>query len=201
VIVSDFVPESAPEIPRTPYANEIATHLGQDHIDRLTDVFAEIGVADWLERHPFSRLEIMHQVWDEGVAVNGVYFFQDRLLKIATTRAKSEYGQRFEWQRVYSVSSTAETQIEATQMTLVHELGHHIHNILAGLDEQHFLETTRTVFLRGGTTYSKQNPLEYFAESFALYSYFPTELLVKDVDGYVMIEGVLERIGLEVKQR
>jgi hypothetical protein len=115
--VSDFIPERAAEIPQTPYANELATHLGQDHIDRLTEVFVEIGVADWLERHPFSRLELRATIFHNRQPVNGLYWFDSRLVQISSTRDPREYHQQFVWQNVYSVSSTAQTQTEAIQKT------------------------------------------------------------------------------------
>jgi hypothetical protein len=199
--VSDFVPESAAEIPSTPYAKQITTHLGQDHIDRLTQIFVDMGAAPWLEQYPFSRLELAHNVFYDGRLASGVYSYKTGILQIATTRAKSEYGYAFQWQNIYSVSSAGETQFQATQRTLVHELGHHLHAVLAHMDMELFRETTRAVILRGGTTYSRDNHLEYFAETFALYTFYPTELLVKDMDGYGMIELALERVGLEVKQQ
>lgn len=199
--MSDFVPDNAAEIPSTPYTKQIATHLGQDHIDRLTQIFVDIGVAQWLEQYPFSRLELTQNVIYDNRLASGVYSYKTGILKIATTRAKSEYGYPFRWQSIYSVSSTGETQFQATQRTLVHELGHHLHAILARMDMEFFMETTRAVILRGGTTYSKNNQLEYFAETFALYVFYPTELLVKDGFGYGMIESALERVGLEVKQQ
>jgi hypothetical protein len=138
VSVSDSIPDYAAEIPRTPYANALETHVGQDHINRLTQVFIDIGVAHWLEEHPFSRLELTHAVVYRGQNVNGLYDFLQRTLKIATTRDSSEYGQTFEWQRAYSVSSTGKTPTETVQMTLVHELGHHIHNILGQTHRAYF---------------------------------------------------------------
>ncbi len=200
VSVSDSIPDYAAEIPRTPYANALETHVGQDHINRLTQVFIDIGVAHWLEEHPFSRLELTHAVMYRGQNVNGLYDFLQRTLKIATTRDSSEYGQTFEWQRAYSVSSTGKTPTETVQMTLVHELGHHIHNILGQTHRAYFNETLAMVFLQGGTTYAQKDHLEYFAESFALYVFYPTELLVKDPNGYGMIEKTLRLVGLEVKQ-
>ena len=86
-------------------------------------------------------------------------------------------------------------------MTLVHELGHHIPNMLGIADRAYFDVTLRLVFLQGGTNCAKLNNLEYFAESFALYVYYPTELLIQDFQGYGMIEKTLKILGLEVRQQ
>jgi hypothetical protein len=200
--VSESPPEtpldSAFEIPSSPYALETVTHLNQDQLERLTGIFKDIGVDGWLERNPLSRLELSKEVLDDGVAVNGIYSFVNQTIRVATARDKREYGRTFEWQRVYSVSSTAQTPFEAIQRTLVHELGHHVHNLLRRLNEPQFVETQRVNFLQAGTVYGKRNPLEYFAECFALYVYFPDPLERKDPSGYVMLEKALHRVGLEV---
>jgi hypothetical protein len=199
--VSDSTPDHAAEIPFTPYAQVIETHVGQDHIDRLTQIFSEIGVAKWLEEHPLSRLELSHAVFYQGQSVNGLYDFLECTIKIATTRDSNEYGKVFEWQRIYSVSSTGKTPIETVQITLVHELGHHIHKILGDINEECYIETLRCFPLYSGTSYGQRSRFEYFAESFALYVFYPTELLVKDPAGYGMIEKTLGVVGLEVRQQ
>jgi hypothetical protein len=199
--MNDFTPDQAAEIPQTPYAREIETHVGQDYIDRLTHIFKDIGVSDWLEQYPLSRLELRETVLNKGRPVNGVYSFKQKSLRASTTRERNQYGYPFEWQRVNSVSSTAETQFLSIQITLVHELGHHIHNMLGITDRTYFDATLRFVFLQGGTNYANLDNIEYFAESFALYVYYPTELLVKDPQGYGMIEKTLEILGLEVRQQ
>jgi hypothetical protein len=197
--VSDSTPDQAAEIPQTPYAREIETHVGQDRIDRLTHIFKEIGVAEWLERHPLSRLELTQQVFtDAGNAANGIYSFILQKMQVATTRDVSEIRKVFEWQRVYSVSSTAQTPTEAIQRTLVHELGHHIHNMLQLRFLNVFKQTLAVNYLAGGTLYAQYNKQEYFAESFALYVFFQGELLQRDPEGHAMIELALNQLGLEV---
>gem|GEM_PF-1478846 len=196
----DPLPDSSAEISSSPYALETVTHLSADQLERLTGIFKDIGVDEWLEQNPLNRLELSKEVLDDGVAVNGIYSFTNKTIQVATARDKREYGRAFEWQRVYSVSSTAQTPFEAIQRTLVHELGHHVHNVLRRLNEPQFVQTQRANFLQAGTVYGKRNPLEYFAECFALYVYFPDPLERKDPSGYVMLEKALHRVGLEVTQ-
>jgi hypothetical protein len=200
--VSDFVPDSAAEIPSTPYAKQIATHLGQDHIDRLTQIFVDIGVAQWLEQYPFSRLELTRTVFDhQRQAVNGLYSFKSTVLQIATQRSKNEFGKVFEWGRVHSVSSTGELQRDAVQRTLIHELGHHIHKVLLDEHPELFDITAKMLPIFGGTAYAKSSWREYFPETFALYVFFGNELALKDPAGYGIMEQVLKAVGLEVKQQ
>jgi hypothetical protein len=197
--MTDFTPDQAAEIPQTPYAREIETHVGQDRIDRLTDIFKEIGVSDWLEANPLSRLELTQQVFtDAGNPANGMYSFVFQTMHVATTRDVSEIRKVFDWQRVYSVSSTAQTPTEAIQRTLIHELGHHIHNLLQLRFLDVFKRTLAVNYLAGGTLYAQYNKQEYFAESFALYVFFQSELLQRDPVGHAMIEAALTRLGLEV---
>jgi len=198
--VSEDLPHVVAEVPRTSYAGEIVTHLNQDHIDRLSGVFDDIGAAQWLEKNPFGRLELTKEVLDDdGSLVNGLYDFRDATVQVTTKRDKAEYRKTFEWQRVYSVSSTGRTQAEAVQKTLVHELGHHIHGVLKRTDPDFYEQTRRAVLLAGGTQYAQGNFYEYFAESFALYTYQRPALLERDPRGHAMIEMALKRVGMEVK--
>jgi hypothetical protein len=202
LLPDDALPNNAAEMPHTPYAPILETHLGQDHIDRIVQIFEEIGVTQWLEQNPLSQLHFTREVFsDFNTSVNGMYSFLTATLHVATQRDRATYGKTFEWGAVHSVSTTGVLQIDAVQRTLVHELGHHIHATLGKVDLESFNKTMRAVFLRGGTTYSKRDNIEYFAESFALYVFYPTELLVKDVDGYGMIEKALGVVGLEVEQK
>ena len=203
------VDEPSPDLPNTvaeaslskPYAGEIVAAQGQDYLERVTGIYDEIGASEWLQNNPLERMEFLESVTDEGSPVNSLYLFKEKTMRVSTRRDRDSYGQRFEWERVYSVSSTAQTQLDAVQMTLVHELGHHVHNTLGNLDPEAFSATLNANRFQGGTTYAKSRVLEYFAESFALYTFYPTELMVKDPDGYGMIEKALGCVGLEVKQR
>jgi hypothetical protein len=196
--VSDFLPDYAAEIPQTPYAKVIVTHMNQDHINRLTQVFEEIGAKRWLEENPLSRLELTHFVVFQGKNVNGLYDFQEKVMQVATMRSPDEYHKVFDWQRIHSVSSTGDTQMESLKRTMIHELGHHIHNILMDMDVDLFGRTLRVNFLAGGTLYAQTSEYEYFAETFSLYVYFHDELLKRDAAGHGMIRLALSRIGLEV---
>jgi hypothetical protein len=200
-VVSNLTPEYAAEIPHTRYARAIITHFNQDHIDRLTKVFEEIGVALWLEQNPLTRLELTRKVVDEDeIEVNGLYSFKNKTIQVATERSTDEYHKVFEWQRVHLVSSTGQTPLEVLQKTLIHELGHHIHNILSLTDSEAFGKTLRTHFLAGGTSYAQSSKYEYFAETFALYVFFRDELLKHDSGGHAMIEQALACVGLEVNR-
>jgi hypothetical protein len=175
--VSDLLPDpiSNPdvvaEVRSTPYARELVTHWNQDHIDRVIQVVENMGAADWLKANPLTRLEFEREVVLDGISMNGVYSFTDRVLQIATSRDRDlgEFGKDFIWNQVHSVSVTGQTPTESIQRTLVHELGHHVHNILGEVDLAEFNKTIRVNWLRGGTVYARTSYQEYFAETFAMY--------------------------------
>ncbi len=197
--VSDSLPDQAAEVTRTPFAAEVVTHLSQDHIDRLTRVFAEIGVSGWLERHPLRRLELMPEVLSDAIPVNGLYKFTEQVMQVATFRNKGDFGKPFVWQSIFSVSSVGESPLEANRRTLVHELGHHIHGRLFEADVEGWRQTVGALLLRGGSVISRRNAFEYFAETFALLVYHRAALENHDPEGYGMIQKALGVLHLEVK--
>ncbi len=77
----DPLPDYAAEIPSTPYARVLETHTGQDYVDRVTHVFEDIGVKEWLEANPLSRLELTRELRsDFGNLVNGMYSFIEKTI-------------------------------------------------------------------------------------------------------------------------
>jgi hypothetical protein len=198
--IPNEVTDTVAEIRSTPYARGIVTHLSQEQVDRITQVLEDIGAAQWLKANPFTQLELERQVMLNEVPVNGVYAYQTQIAQVATSRNSADYGHHFEWQGVFSVSSTAQTPLEAVQKTLVHELGHHVHSILGAIHQEEFEATLAMPFLFAGTQYGAKRAIEYFPECFSLFIFYPTELLVRDPGGYVMIEKALDLVGLEVRQ-
>jgi hypothetical protein len=193
--------ETVAEIRSTPYAREIVTLWDQRRINEIIQIVEDIGAADWLKAHPLARLEFEREVLLDNISVNGVYSFADQVIQIATGRERhlGEFGKEFVWEQVYSVSVTGQTPAESIQRTLVHELGHHVHNMMKIANLAEYEKTYRVNRLTGGTAYAKKSPREYFAETFALYIFHNANLSSKDVQGYGMIEKALFIVGLGVK--
>ncbi len=61
-----------------------------------------------------------------------------------------------------------------------------------------FRSTLAVNFLAGGTQYAQYDKYEYFAELFALYVYHRAILMLRDPQGYAMMQAALTCIGLEV---
>jgi hypothetical protein len=132
--------------------------------------------------------------------VFGWYGYQTGEAEISLSRATNEYGTTYQHQRFWSISSLANTALQAVQMTCLHETGHHIHAHLREIDLQQFSQTMLVPRTSALSQYGMGRNLEYFAECFAAYVFKRTELLTDDLLGYAMIERALTRLGIVVQE-
>jgi hypothetical protein len=191
----------AEEIPHTPYANTLETALSQTEVSQILEVFERMGVSLFLERNPFSSLELSPTVIFEDREVGGLYDFEKKVACVALTKAEDEYGQEFVWGRISKLSAAATTSQDAVQRTLVHEFGHHIHRMIGDISPLNFVMIARAISSNGVSSYARRNGMEYFAESFSAYTFHRTEFIVHDQLGYDMIERALHVLGIEVTEQ
>lgn len=186
----------------SPFAVVLESVLDQAQTLAVLDIFVQIGVAAWLEKHPIRRLGFQTQIVYQGRVLQGVYSYKDNTMEIAVTRAASSYGQTLEWGKTDKVSNTALTLHQAMQFTLLHELGHHLHAALLEYDRFEFAMTLRAVRTNAVSNYAKTplEPIEYFAETFVAWVLYRTELLIYDNLGYGMIQRALKILALELEE-
>jgi hypothetical protein len=181
------------------YANHVMLSLNQEEIDGLQSIFSKIGIADWVDKNRFSNLTFSHSVPLNNDFVNGWYDYQTSEAHVATKRSNKEFNQKLLWGKVEALSHTGRTLFEATQFTLLHELGHHIHAKLRDHDLQMFGQTMRPIRSDAVSNYAKiERPIEYFAETFVAWVLYRVELSVHDELGYGIIQRALKTLGIEV---
>jgi hypothetical protein len=184
------------------YANEIISALSQTETNALQDIFNQIGLRTWVSNNKFSRLTFSQSIPFGKEFVNGWFDYQTREAQIATQRNEKELNQELNWGQVHALSHTGRTLFEATQFTLLHELGHHIHAALRENNLSIFQQTMMTIRSNAVSNYAKtpQRPVEYFAETFTAWVLYRVELSVNDQLGYGMMQRALDVLGLEVNE-
>jgi hypothetical protein len=178
-----------------------AKHIESPPFKELHDILLipeQIGLLQFLEQHPLERLRFADRVAVNASEVNGLYLFSAQEANINLTRNLQDFGQVYQKQNFWSISCLADTPSLAIQRTFVHELGHHVHQILRQLDISLFRSTMMIPTSDSLSQYGLGNPLEHFAESFAAHIFHRTELLLNDSLGYAMIERVLARFDLKI---
>jgi SPP1 gp7 family putative phage head morphogenesis protein len=198
--------EPTPIQGRPPETFRVGTHVGRLEIDPTTPRdFAEQALAGLtqddlklLQRRPLNDLRLRPSVIHEGSKVNGLYWNGRRRLEVSTERLGPTFGRSFTPGESWSVSTSGTSQLDAVRRTLVHELGHHVHDSLGADGDQ----VVRAAFLRAQTPvtkYASTNRHEYFAESFAAFRYHRAQLKAHDPNGYAMVVDVLRLHGIEAK--
>ncbi len=182
------------------FADEFDSDLSSDKTQQLMVLPEQLGLKLFLERHPLRRLSFVKQVFLDTKPVNGLYHYRTRDLEISATRTQSDFGLRYQKQKIWSVSSIARDADAAICRTFVHELGHHLHCVLRQVDALAFRSTMLIPISDSITRYGLVNPQEHFAESFAAFVFQRVELLMDNSFGYAMIQSVLERLELEIKE-
>lgn len=183
----------------SPFAHEFDSVLPSDKTQEFMCLPEQLGLEHFLQRHPLQRLSFVAQVFLDAKPINGVYNYRTRDLEVSVTRIQSDFGLRYQKQKIWSVSSIARDADAAIQRTFVHELGHHLHCVLRQVDLMVFRSTMLTPISDSITQYGLVNPQEHFAESFAAFV-FQRALLMDNSFGYAMIQSVLECLGLEIKE-
>lgn len=182
------------------FAKEFESDLSEAENEALVALFEQVGLSSVLRANPFAYLRLKPSVYLENSPKSGWYSFDEGGAEISISRDSNEYGQTFEWGLIKKLSCTAPDEFGAVLRTLVHEIGHHLHQLLKVKDLVRFKQTCITPCHNACSYYGTVNGLEYFAETFAAYIYFRTELIVHDGVGYTMLESALESMGVKVNE-
>jgi hypothetical protein len=171
--------------------------LSKEQLEPLGEMLIQAGLSHFLQSYPMSYLRIQNTVDLHGSPVNGVYDFEEGGAEIALERDGDEYGQVFQWGYTSKISATGITPFEAVCRTLVHEIGHHLHRTLRLADPSRFVQSLQAPRQNAASAYGKTDRLEYFAETFSAYVFYPTELIFYDESGYKMMKSVLDSLGIQ----
>ncbi len=182
------------------FAQNIITELDDFQTSQLLDILGQVGLGSLLEHFPFTSLQFVAEVLYQGRQVNGVYDFKRGIAEIALSRADSDFGMSYAKHQFWSISSLATTSKQAITRTLIHETGHHLHSILRSEDRVLYGRTLILPSSNGISQYATVDPYEYFAECFSAFVYQRTEFFVDDVVGYGIMQAVLERFGVKIKE-
>ena len=183
----------------TPFGALLQSQLNDHETNELISIYQHAGLQEFLTNNPF-QLILKESVEYNGIQVNGFYNFATKQAEVSFTRATSSYPQTFEQQGFFSISSLAKTATKAIQRTLVHEAGHHIHNVLRSTNTALFKITMLAPTMSALSQYGTQTQLEYFAESITAYVFHRTELMFYDSFGYGIIKKSLEQLRLELQE-
>jgi hypothetical protein len=184
----------------SPFANEFDSVLPSDKTQEFMRIPEQLGLEHFLQANPLKRLSFVKQVFLDAKPLNGLYNYRTREAEISITRLQSDYGKQYQKQKIWSISTAARDADAAIQRTFVHELGHHLHCVLRQVDLMVFRSTMLTPISDSITQYGLVNSQEHFAESFAAFVFQRVELLMDNSFGYAMIQSVLERLELEIKE-
>jgi hypothetical protein len=182
------------------YAFEVFSDVSESETNAIFQVFETVGIAAFLQAHPFQRLSLCQDLTFQKQTVLGLYGYQTGEAEISVSRVATEYGVTYQHQRFWSISSLANTPLQAVQITCLHETGHHIHAYLREVDLQQFAQTMLLPRSNALSQYGTSRNLEYFAECFAAFVFKRTELFTDDSLGYAMIERVLTRLEIVVQE-
>jgi hypothetical protein len=182
------------------FALEIVSVLDEEQTQFLLSAPRKIGLEGFLIQHPLKTIRFQNKVLYLESEVNGIYDFQTKEASIALLRNDSEYAKVYEKQRFWSLSVLAKTLPQAVERTLIHELGHHLHGILRDVDLPLFRSTMLTPRSDALSQCGLQNSFEYFAECFTAHVFERVELMFDDQFGYAMIERVLARLEINLKE-
>lgn len=183
----------------SPFAKTIVSELTNSQTSQLLDFLGQIGLGNVLKRFPFIGLHFLPSILYQGRYVHGVYDFKQGIAEIALNRTVTDYGCSYVKQQFWSISSLAATSEQAIARTLIHETGHHLHSFLRSEDRFLYGRTLNLLISNGISQYATLDPYEYFAECFSAFVFQRTEFFVDDVIGYGIIQGVLDRLGVRIK--
>ena len=146
----------------------------------------------------FEGIRLFGEALDE---FNGIYFPHPRVLVVRRKRRPDTYGMSATDPELSSISAAAQTEREAVERTLVHELAHHISLFLGALREEaiaSFREAQLVEFHSGErrfvSTWAMTSEDEYFAECWTAWFFERQTLEALDPRGYRLIEQVLETL-------
>lgn len=161
--------------------------------NEVLSIIDKVGLLGFLEKKPLESLKLAKLKRN----INGSYEWGARTkgrLLVHSERENS-HGESLVPGKIWSVSKAGVSAVEAMQRTLVHELGHHVHIAyriqVDMLIRKAFARSTSRI-----TRYANWDHQEYFAESFAAYSFARDTLKNHDPNGFAMVESVRKMLGL-----
>jgi hypothetical protein len=185
----------------TDFASEVQSSLSDEELQEVVSIIDKMGIGDFLRENPLTSLKFAAEVFVNSKSVGGFYDFITSDIEVATSKDVDDYGQNLEWGKTSKLSATASTPLLAVQRTLVHEIGHHIHNQIKKLYPHRFRYTMNPVLRQNAASaYGKRDNIECFAEGFAAYVFFRTEFIVYDGVGFKSMEAALKELGLKVNE-
>jgi hypothetical protein len=184
------------------YTTQLKYTDSDDTVQGVLAILDHLGIQSWLVQHPFYQLEFSDVVQLGPRQVNGWYSYRDKSAHIALSRSQDTYGTKLDWGRNKALSHVSSTELEAVQKTLIHELGHHLHQRLSEVDLLRYNLTFRVIRSNAASEYAKTpfNPEEYFAETFVAWVFHRTDLIIFDELGYAMMKTALSILSVEVKE-
>ncbi len=187
----------------TVFALHLESDLDEVQTQAILKIVYQIGMGDWLAQNPFTELQFLSSVYMEingfHIEVSGFYSYQQRSAEIGVSRDSSEFGRAFYWGQIEKMSQVAKNFQQSIQITLLHELGHHLHAELKELGSSEFGVALRLPRSDACSLYAKSlRPVEYFAETFVAWVLYRNQLAKNDPLGYAMIDRSLGFLGLEV---
>jgi hypothetical protein len=145
-------------------------------------------LLSFLERRELGRLEFSGSLPKPNWY--GSYDPPLRDLVVNAFRPPASYGREFDSPGLMSVSAAGKNLEEAMQRSLYHEIGHHVLERLPAQILDEIAVQGRSGRASPISIRARDNPLEYFCETFAAYR-FEDSLADKDPVGYHMIEAIL----------
>jgi hypothetical protein len=184
------------------FAENLESILDDSQTQAILEIFNKIGVNQWLAQNPFKKLALVEQSFIENAEVSGWYGYNTREAEISVIKNINQSGQQLDWGKVDKLSHTARTVLEAVQFTIIHELGHHVHNAYRQVNPLGFRQSMMAIRSNAVSNYAKlrDRPAEYFAETFVAWVLYRIELSVHDELGYAMIERALQALEIEVNE-
>jgi len=160
---------------------------------KILEAARKARLVDFLEKRPLSELFLAPRVSDE-YGVLGAYWPALQRLGVRTKLPPGSLGQVFEPGKSFAVSLAGTDKVDSMRRTFVHELGHHVHRTSEQADkiiQAAFFNVKSPI-----TEYAGVNRAEYFAESFAAYTFHRGALRKHDPVGYRMVREVLTLQGI-----
>lgn len=197
-------PKPAGHLQEGVHFKQLGVREGIDEADRDRVLMAarKAKLVEFLEREPLGTVFFANTI-DYNPDVFGAYWRGTRQLGVKSNISSAFYGNKFVPGKSFGVHEGAKDRIDVMRRTFVHELGHHIHRTSnAEIDSfvvgawQQAKESLEAGEGGGISAYSMYTSSEYFAESFAAYTFHRRDLRDHDPVGYKMVQKVLRLRGI-----
>jgi hypothetical protein len=151
----------------------------------------DAGLTQFLRQNPIGDIAFVREAYTpDRRRIMGSYRRPDRFMTLAYGEPVGGWGQQLTPGETFGVALTARNRSEHLKMVFVHELGHHVLNVLgkAGWEivDSALAERSRHISL-----YASARD-DYFSESLVASVYHPEALMSYDRVGYDMVQAVLK---------